>query len=81
MLLVENAFLRFATLAAACSIGAAGRREDWGDPAYDAAVAQLPVKLRGEGVKISKLVVIGVSYSGFTMRSSSPRIRRWAPTR
>jgi pimeloyl-ACP methyl ester carboxylesterase len=45
--------------------GRAGRREDWGDPAYDAAVAQLPAKLRSEGVKISKLVMIGVSYSGF----------------
>ena len=43
----------------------AGRMEDWGDPAYDAAAALLPAKLARTGVKISKLIVIGVSYSGF----------------
>jgi pimeloyl-ACP methyl ester carboxylesterase len=43
----------------------AGRLEDWGDPAYDAAAAQLPDRLRREGVEISKLVLVGVSYSGF----------------
>jgi pimeloyl-ACP methyl ester carboxylesterase len=43
----------------------AGRLEDWGDPAYDAAVAQLSGRLRRDGVKISKLVLVGVSYSGF----------------
>jgi pimeloyl-ACP methyl ester carboxylesterase len=43
----------------------AGRVEDWGDPAYDAAAALLPANLARSGVKISKLVVIGVSYSGF----------------
>jgi pimeloyl-ACP methyl ester carboxylesterase len=41
------------------------RREDWGDPAYDAAVAELPDKLRALGVEISQLVVVGVSYSGY----------------
>ena len=43
----------------------AGRREDWGDPRYLAQVARLPAQLRAQGVKISKLVVVGVSYSGF----------------
>ena len=42
-----------------------GRLEDWGDPAYDAAVARLPGTVEREGVKVSKLVVVGVSYSGF----------------
>jgi pimeloyl-ACP methyl ester carboxylesterase len=41
------------------------RREDWGDPAYDAAVAAVPDRLRKQGVKISQLVVVGVSYSGY----------------
>src|SRR5439155_11817800 len=45
--------------------GRAGRLEDWGDPAYDEAVAQLPGRLRSQGIKISKLVLVGVSYSGF----------------
>ena len=43
----------------------AGRREDWGDPAYLAEVAKVPDQLRRQGVKISKLVLVGVSYSGF----------------
>jgi pimeloyl-ACP methyl ester carboxylesterase len=43
----------------------ASRMEDWGDPAYDASAARLPAKLARTGVKISKLIVIGVSYSGF----------------
>jgi hypothetical protein len=43
----------------------AGRVEDWGDPAYDAAVAKLPAQLARSGVKVSALVVLGVSYSGF----------------
>jgi pimeloyl-ACP methyl ester carboxylesterase len=42
-----------------------GRKEDWGDPAYLAAVAKVPAQLRAQGVKISKLVVVGVSYSGY----------------
>jgi pimeloyl-ACP methyl ester carboxylesterase len=42
-----------------------GRLEDWGDPAYDAAAARLPAQLERSGVLVSKLVVIGVSYSGF----------------
>ena len=45
--------------------GRAGRREDWGDPRYDAAAAGVPDRLRRTGVKISKLVVVGVSYSGY----------------
>jgi len=45
--------------------GRAARLEDWGDPAYLDAVAKLPAALRRSGVKISKLVVVGVSYSGF----------------
>ena len=45
--------------------GRAARLEDWGDPAYLAAVAKLPDALRRRGVKFSKLVVAGVSYSGF----------------
>jgi pimeloyl-ACP methyl ester carboxylesterase len=43
----------------------ASRTEDWGDPAYLAAVARVPSRLRQSGVKISKLVLLGVSYSGF----------------
>src|SRR4051794_33203470 len=43
----------------------AGRQEDWGDPAYLAEVAKVPDGLRRQGVKISKLVLVGVSYSGF----------------
>lgn len=42
-----------------------GRLEDWGDPAYDAAVARLPAAVEKQGVKVSKLVVVGLSYSGF----------------
>lgn len=41
------------------------RKEDWGDPAYLNVVAQLPGRLRRSGVKISKLVLVGVSYSGY----------------
>lgn len=43
----------------------AGRLEDWGDSAYLAAVARVPQQLQHVGVKVSKLVVVGVSYSGF----------------
>ena len=45
--------------------GRAARLEDWGDPAYLDAVARLPDTLRSQGVKVSKLVVVGVSYSGY----------------
>ena len=45
--------------------GRAGRLEDWGDPLYLRAVAQLPGRLRNEGINISKLVLVGVSYSGY----------------
>jgi len=45
--------------------GRAGRREDWGDPRYLAAIAHLPAMLRAEGVQVSKLVLVGVSYSGY----------------
>jgi pimeloyl-ACP methyl ester carboxylesterase len=41
------------------------RKEDWGDPAYLAAAARIPRQLWQRGVKISKLVLVGVSYSGF----------------
>jgi hypothetical protein len=54
-----------------------GRREDWGDPAYDAAVARLPAKVEAQGVKVSKLVVVGVSYSAFAnaeLVASQPRL-------
>jgi len=55
-----------------------GRLEDWGDPAYDAAVARLPAAVEREGVKVSKLVVVGVSYSGFAnaeLVASQPSLR------
>jgi pimeloyl-ACP methyl ester carboxylesterase len=45
--------------------GRAKRKNDWGDPAYLAAVARYPAELRRQGVKISKLVLVGVSYSGY----------------
>lgn len=45
--------------------GRAGRVEDWGDPRYLDLVARLPAELRKQGVRISKVVVVGVSYSGF----------------
>jgi hypothetical protein len=54
-----------------------GRLEDWGNPAYDAAVARLPARVEAEGVKVSKLIVIGVSYSGFAnveLVASQPRL-------
>lgn len=54
-----------------------GRLEDWGNPAYDAAVARLPAKIRAAGVKVSKLVVVGVSYSAFAnaeLVASQPRL-------
>ncbi len=41
------------------------RVEDWGDPRYLAAVAQLPGRLRREGVRISELVLVGASYAGY----------------
>jgi pimeloyl-ACP methyl ester carboxylesterase len=43
----------------------AARKEDWGDPAYLAAAARVPLRLRQNGVKVAKLVLVGVSYSGF----------------
>ena len=54
-----------------------GRLEDWGDPAYDAAVARLPARIEARGVKVSKLIVVGVSYSGFAnaeLVASQPRL-------
>jgi len=54
-----------------------GRLEDWGSPAYDAAVARLPARIRARGVKVSKLIVVGVSYSGFAnaeLVASQPRL-------
>jgi pimeloyl-ACP methyl ester carboxylesterase len=41
------------------------RQMDWGDPAYLAQVARVPTQLRVGGVKIAKLVLVGVSYSGY----------------
>lgn len=41
------------------------RVEDWGDPRYLDAVAQLPGRLRREGVRISELVLVGASYAGY----------------
>jgi pimeloyl-ACP methyl ester carboxylesterase len=41
------------------------RQMDWGDPAYLAQVARVPDRLRAQGVRIAKLVLVGVSYSGF----------------
>ena len=41
------------------------RVEDWGDPAYLAAAAQLPARLEAQGVKVSELVLIGASYAGY----------------
>lgn len=43
----------------------AQRFMDWGDPNYDAAVAKLPERARRAGIRISKLIVIGVSYTGY----------------
>lgn len=45
--------------------GRTKRKNDWGDPAYLSAVARYPEALRKRGVKISKLVLVGVSYSGY----------------
>lgn len=42
-----------------------GRLMDWGDPAYLAAVATIPDRLRGQGIRIDKLALVGVSYSGY----------------
>jgi len=43
----------------------AARMEDWGNLAYLSAVAKYPAELRRQGVKISKLVLVGVSFSGY----------------
>jgi len=43
----------------------AKRIEDWGDPKYLDAVARLPRELRKQGVKISELILVGASYSGY----------------
>jgi pimeloyl-ACP methyl ester carboxylesterase len=54
------------------------RFEDWGDPAYLEAVARIPGRLRSSGVKISRLVVIGPSYSGFAgaeLVATHPQLR------
>jgi pimeloyl-ACP methyl ester carboxylesterase len=45
--------------------GRALRKEDWGDPTYDAAVAKVPARLRRQGLDFSQLIVVGVSYSGY----------------
>jgi hypothetical protein len=41
------------------------RLMDWGDPQYGAAVAKLPERARRAGIRISKLIVVGVSYTGY----------------
>jgi len=41
------------------------RQMDWGDPAYLDEVAAVPGLLKARGVKIAKLVLVGVSYAGF----------------
>jgi pimeloyl-ACP methyl ester carboxylesterase len=54
------------------------RVEDWGDPAYLGFVARLPRQLRAAGVKISKLVLVGVSYSGYAdaeLLATHPELR------
>lgn len=54
-----------------------GRLEDWGNPAYDAAVARLTARIEAHGLKVSKLIVVGVSYSGFAnaeLVASQPRL-------
>ena len=38
---------------------------DWGDPVFLAQVAKLPATLRHQGVRISKLVLIGASYGAY----------------
>lgn len=43
----------------------ARRVEDWGDPRYLDAVAQLPSELSKKGVKISELVLVGASYAAY----------------
>lgn len=45
----------------------AGRMQDWGDPRYLRYVASVPAQLRADGIKIAKLVLIGVSYSGYAV--------------
>jgi pimeloyl-ACP methyl ester carboxylesterase len=56
----------------------AARLEDWGDPLYLDAVAKLPARLRSNGVKIAKLVLVGVSYSGYAnaeLAATHPELR------
>jgi pimeloyl-ACP methyl ester carboxylesterase len=58
--------------------GRAKRKNDWGDPAYLGAVAGYPAELRRQGVKISKLVLVGVSYSGYAnaeLAATHPELR------
>jgi hypothetical protein len=38
---------------------------DWGDPQYGTAVATLPERARRAGIRISKLILAGVSYTGY----------------
>ena len=55
-----------------------GRIQDFGDPAYLAAVARLPNDLRRKGLKISKVVLIGASYAGFDvaeLAATHPELR------
>jgi pimeloyl-ACP methyl ester carboxylesterase len=54
------------------------RIQDFGDPAYLDAVARVPNDLRRQGLKISKLVLIGASYAGFDvaeLAATHPELR------
>jgi pimeloyl-ACP methyl ester carboxylesterase len=45
----------------------ARRVEDWGSPAYLAAVARLPDELERDGLKVSELILVGASYAGYAV--------------
>src|SRR5262245_19850448 len=56
----------------------ARRFMDWGDPQYDAAVAKLPQRARRAGIRISRLILVGVSYTGFAtaqLAATHPELR------
>jgi pimeloyl-ACP methyl ester carboxylesterase len=56
----------------------AKRIEDWGDPKYLGAVAQLPRELSEKGVKISELILVGASYAGYAaaeLAATHPELR------
>ena len=56
----------------------AKRIEDWGDPKYLDAVARMPRELEDKGVKISELILVGASYSGYAaaeLAATHPELR------